>query len=307
MATDHWSTSGLYIKQCFWKTGLIWYIYNNFPLNCTPSHQGLVSSFRSLEWQCFCIKLVLQFVCTVHSAGRAVNSVLRVGATLRMLFQTMTQNCLVHYHNEAACYRKCVFFTLMVYYGIWQSLLIQLVCGLMIMLPRILWCLWVLRCWQHCDSPGNRGRSITWTGVPLPLPWQGVAPTSFAHLCMITSCRNFIVSSSHPYHNCKIPFLYEHIMTPFINPHCQHYLFLLYISSHTPTLHIVFAPIMLPAYVHTRPDTAPCPWLQWPQHVSFDEHFGFLNFVSDFPGNVPHISPLQGNEAHPIDMWDCMY
>ena len=58
--------------------------------------------------------------------------------------------------------------------------------------------------------------------------------------------RHFIVSSSHPYHNCKIPFLYEHIMTPFIAPRRQRYLFLSYISSHAPTLHIVFAPIMLP-------------------------------------------------------------
>jgi hypothetical protein len=35
---------------------------------------------------------------------------------------------------------------------------------------------------------------------------------------MIASRRIFIVSSSHPYHNCKIPFLYEHIMTPFMTP-----------------------------------------------------------------------------------------
>jgi hypothetical protein len=35
---------------------------------------------------------------------------------------------------------------------------------------------------------------------------------------MIASRRIFIVSSSHPYHNCKIPFLYEHVMTPFMTP-----------------------------------------------------------------------------------------
>ena len=68
---------------------------------------------------------------------------------------------------------------------------------------------------------------------------------------MIASRRNFIVSSSHPYHNCKIPFLYEHIMTPFMTPRRQRYLFLLSISSRASTSHIVFAPIMLALHSHS--------------------------------------------------------
>jgi len=68
---------------------------------------------------------------------------------------------------------------------------------------------------------------------------------------MIASRRNFIVSSSHPYHNCKIPFLYEHIMTPFMTPRRRRYLFLLSISSRASTSHIVFAPIMLALHSHS--------------------------------------------------------
>jgi len=61
---------------------------------------------------------------------------------------------------------------------------------------------------------------------------------------MIASRRIFIVSSSHQYHNCKIPFLYEHVMTPFMSPRRRRYLFLLSILSRASTSHIVFAPIM---------------------------------------------------------------
>jgi hypothetical protein len=49
---------------------------------------------------------------------------------------------------------------------------------------------------------------------------------------MIASRRIFIVSSSHPYHNCKIPFLYEHVMTPSMTPRRRRYLFLLSPSHH---------------------------------------------------------------------------
>jgi hypothetical protein len=68
---------------------------------------------------------------------------------------------------------------------------------------------------------------------------------------MIASRRNFIVSSSHPYHNCKIPFLYEHVMTPFMTPRRRRYLFLLSISSRASTSHIVFAPIMFVPHSHS--------------------------------------------------------
>jgi hypothetical protein len=68
---------------------------------------------------------------------------------------------------------------------------------------------------------------------------------------MIASRRNFIVSSSHPYHNCKIPFLYEHVMTPFMTPRRRRYLFLLSISSRASTSHIVFAPIMFALHSHS--------------------------------------------------------
>ena len=68
---------------------------------------------------------------------------------------------------------------------------------------------------------------------------------------MIASRRIFIVSSSHPYHNCKIPFLYEHIMTPSMTPRRRRYLFLLSISSRASTSHIVFAPIMFALHSHS--------------------------------------------------------
>ena len=68
---------------------------------------------------------------------------------------------------------------------------------------------------------------------------------------MIASRRIFIVSSSHPYHNCKIPFLYEHVMTPFMTPRRRRYLFLLSISSRASTSHIVFAPIMFALHSHS--------------------------------------------------------
>ncbi len=68
---------------------------------------------------------------------------------------------------------------------------------------------------------------------------------------MIASRRIFIVSSSHPYHNCKIPFLYEPIMTPFMTPRRRRYLFLLSISSRASTSHIVFAPIMFVLHSHS--------------------------------------------------------
>jgi hypothetical protein len=68
---------------------------------------------------------------------------------------------------------------------------------------------------------------------------------------MIASRRIFIVSSSHPYHNCKIPFLYEHIMTPIMTPRRRRYLFLLSISSRASTSHIVFAPIMFAIHSHS--------------------------------------------------------
>jgi len=48
---------------------------------------------------------------------------------------------------------------------------------------------------------------------------------------MVASRRIFIVSSSHPYHNCKIPFLYGHVMTQFMTLRRRRYLFLLSISS----------------------------------------------------------------------------
>jgi hypothetical protein len=70
---------------------------------------------------------------------------------------------------------------------------------------------------------------------------------------MIASRRNFIVSSSHPYHNCKIPFLYEHVMTPFMTPRRRRYLFLLSISSRASTSHIVFAPTMFALHSHSVP------------------------------------------------------
>ena len=100
------------------------------------------------------------------------------------------------------------------------------------------------------------------------------------------------------------------------------------IRAHNDTVHSPTAPTLLipiiylitrtypayclctnhaPTHVHAHSDAAPCPWLQWPQHASFDVHSSFFYFVSDFPGNVPHVSPLQGNGAHPIDMWDRMY
>jgi hypothetical protein len=69
---------------------------------------------------------------------------------------------------------------------------------------------------------------------------------------MVASRRIFIVSSSHPYHNCKIPFLYEHIMTPIMTPRRRRYLFVLSISSRASTLHIVFAPIMFAIHSHSR-------------------------------------------------------
>jgi hypothetical protein len=68
---------------------------------------------------------------------------------------------------------------------------------------------------------------------------------------MIASHRIFIVSSSHPYHNCKIPFLYEHVMTPSMTPRRRRYLFLLSISSRASTSHIVFAPIMFAIHSHS--------------------------------------------------------
>jgi len=68
---------------------------------------------------------------------------------------------------------------------------------------------------------------------------------------MIASRRIFIVSSSHPYHNCKIPFLYEHVMTRFMTPRRRRYLFLLSISSRASTSHIVFAPIMFALHSHS--------------------------------------------------------
>jgi hypothetical protein len=68
---------------------------------------------------------------------------------------------------------------------------------------------------------------------------------------MFASRRIFIVSSSHPYHNCKIPFLYEPIMTPFMTPRRRRYLFLLSISSRASTSHIVFAPIMFVLHSHS--------------------------------------------------------
>ncbi|KAN0123360.1 hypothetical protein V8E52_002692 [Russula decolorans] len=68
---------------------------------------------------------------------------------------------------------------------------------------------------------------------------------------MIASRRIFIVSSSHPYHNCKIPFLYEHVMTPSMTPRRRRYLFLLSISSRASTSHIVFAPIMFALHSHS--------------------------------------------------------
>ena len=68
---------------------------------------------------------------------------------------------------------------------------------------------------------------------------------------MIASRRIFIVSSSHPYHNCKIPFLYEHVMTPSMTPRRRRYLFLLSISSRASTSHIVFAPIMFAIHSHS--------------------------------------------------------
>ena len=68
---------------------------------------------------------------------------------------------------------------------------------------------------------------------------------------MIASRRIFIVSSSHPYHNCKIPFQYEHIMTPSMTPRRRRYLFLLSISSRASTSHIVFAPIMFAIHSHS--------------------------------------------------------
>jgi hypothetical protein len=68
---------------------------------------------------------------------------------------------------------------------------------------------------------------------------------------MIASRRIFIVSSSHPYHNCKIPFLYEHVMTPSMTPRRRRYLFLLSISSRSSTSHIVFAPIMFALHSHS--------------------------------------------------------
>jgi hypothetical protein len=78
---------------------------------------------------------------------------------------------------------------------------------------------------------------------------------------MVASRRIFIVSSSHPYHNCKIPFLYEHIMTPFMTPRRRRYLFLLSISSRASTSHIVFAPIMFALHSHSisfKVVTVPC-------------------------------------------------
>lgn len=68
---------------------------------------------------------------------------------------------------------------------------------------------------------------------------------------MIASRRIFIVSSSHAYHNCKIPFLYEHVMTPIMTPRRRRYLFLLSISSRASTLHIVFAPIKSAIHSHS--------------------------------------------------------
>ena len=76
---------------------------------------------------------------------------------------------------------------------------------------------------------------------------------------MIASRRIFIVSSSHPYHNCKIPFLYEHVMTRFMTRRRRRYLFLLSISSRASTSHIVFAPITFALHSHSvSTKVAPC-------------------------------------------------
>ncbi len=104
---------------------------------------------------------------------------------------------------------------------------------------------------------------------------------------MIASRRIFIVSSSHPYHNCKIPFLYEHIMTPFMTPRRRCYLFLLSISSRASTSHIVFAPIMFALHSHSVSIKAvPCLCLARPRspllaNPSINQKFYIIRLLSD--------------------------
>ena len=110
---------------------------------------------------------------------------------------------------------------------------------------------------------------------------------------MIASRRIFIVSSSHPYHNCKIPFLYEHVMTPFMTPRRRRYLFLLSISSRASTSHIVFAPIMFALHSHSvspyqSRSSRACVAIARPRssllaNPSISQKFYIIKLLSDIP------------------------
>ncbi|KAF8501041.1 hypothetical protein F5888DRAFT_1327550 [Russula emetica] len=117
---------------------------------------------------------------------------------------------------------------------------------------------------------------------------------------MVASRRIFIVSSSHPYHNCKIPFLYEHVMTPIMTPRRRRYLFLLSISSRASTSHIVFAPIMFALHSHSVSiKVVPCLC----HHCSFTITFTCVPFDKQKFYNIKLLSaPLHSGSfrLHPV-------